>query len=168
MDALFSVVAESLGLNTPPQQLEFSHLAWRAGVMFLAALVMLRLSHKRFFAHRNALDVLLTFILASTLARAINGSAAFFPTIGAGFVLVALHRGLTWLAARWPAFEQLVKGCATPLIEHGEVRAAELRRHDLSREDLREDLRINGVAREAEAQRAILERNGEISVEKAD
>jgi uncharacterized membrane protein YcaP (DUF421 family) len=168
MHSWLNTIEGLLGIGKQPQHLDFSEVALRATVMFIAALVMLRMAHKRFFAHRNALDVLISFVLASTLARAINGSAPFFATLGVGFVLVGLHRFLAWLAARVPAVEQLVKGHATVLVEGGEVREHALRRHDLSREDLREDLRINGVARPEEARRAVLERNGEISVEKSD
>lgn len=163
---LSRTVQEWLGLGTQPQDLAWNHVLARATVMFVAALVMLRFGHKRFFARRNALDVLLTFILASTLARAINGSAPFFPTIVAGFAIILLHRLLSWAAARSVRFERLVKGSATPLVEEGNVDCAALRRHDLSLEDLSEDLRIEGVPRPGAAKRAMLERNGAISVEK--
>ena len=36
-------------------------------------------------------------ILAAVLSRAINGSAAFFATLGGGMVLVALHRLFAFL-----------------------------------------------------------------------
>lgn len=160
------LLRELLGLGLKPESLAFSHLALRAGVMFFAALLMLRLSHKRFFARRSALDVLLTFILASTLARAINGSAPFLETIAAGFVIVALHRAVAWLAVRMPVVERGVKGVPTPLIERGVVQRDALRRHDLSEDDLREDLRLDGVSDATQVRRAQLERNGEISIER--
>jgi uncharacterized membrane protein YcaP (DUF421 family) len=133
-------------------------------VVFVAALLMLRLAHKRFFAQRNPLDALLALIIASTLSRAINGSAAFFPTLVAGFGLVLLHRALTWAAARVPAVGGFVKGAPVVLIEKGRVNAAALRRHSLSPDDLREDLRLNGVERPEDVRDATLERNGEVSV----
>jgi uncharacterized membrane protein YcaP (DUF421 family) len=70
------------------------------------------------------------------------------------------------VAARSNGFERLVKGNATPVIEDGVVCAQILRRHDLSLEDLREDLRLEGVTDPTHARRAQLERNGEISVER--
>ncbi len=45
--------------------------------MFAAALVMVRSGDKRFFARKSAFDVILGFMLASVLSRAINGSAPF-------------------------------------------------------------------------------------------
>jgi hypothetical protein len=43
---------------------------------------MVRLSSKRSLAEKTAFDAVLLVIIASVLARAINRSAAFFPTIG--------------------------------------------------------------------------------------
>lgn len=164
MQSLYELFERWLGLHAQPHELTVLQMALRGCVIFLAALVMLRLAHKRFFAGRNAIDVLLTFVLASTMARAVNGNAAFVPTLVVGFVLVYLHRALTWAAARSDLFARLVKGASTPLIEHGQVQERTMRKHDLSQQDLEEDLRINGVAAPDRAQRAVLERNGEISV----
>ena len=135
-------------------------------VMFVVALVMLRVAHKRFFARRNALDVLLALVLASMLSRAINGTAAFVPTIAGGFALVFLHRLTTWCAARVPWFSRVVKGRTTELVTAGSIERAALLRHDLSEEDLREDLRLAGADDIADVRRATLERNGKISVVK--
>jgi uncharacterized membrane protein YcaP (DUF421 family) len=153
-----------LALNTEPRDMNMLQMSVRAFVIFLAALVMLRVAHKRFFARRNALDVLLTFVLASTLARAINGSAPLVATIVMGFVLVLLHRVLSWAAARFNPVAHLVKGEPAALVINGAVQDSMLLNHSLSRQDLDEDLRINGVESAASVRKATLERNGEVSV----
>jgi hypothetical protein len=43
---------------------------------------MVRVANKRIFSKTTAFDAVLGFIMASMLARAVNGSAAFFPTLG--------------------------------------------------------------------------------------
>ena len=48
----------------------------------------------------SAFDYVLGIILASMLARAINGSAPFFGTIFLGFYFVLLHRVLAGLGHR--------------------------------------------------------------------
>ena len=164
MNQLYEVLDRVLGLNVEPGDLTTVQMCARAVVVFVSSLFMFRIAHKRFFAQRNALDVLMTLLIASVLARAINGNAAFFPTIVVGFLLIMVHRILGWAAARSPAVGLWVKGHSTVLIENGDVDLASLRRHDLSREDLDEDLRINGVSSPAEVRRATLERNGEVSV----
>ncbi|WP_158277296.1 YetF domain-containing protein [Opitutus sp. ER46] len=168
MDTLTDFLNTLLGLDANPEDLKTYQMAARAIVVSIAALIMLRLAHKRFFARRNALDVLLTLIIASSLSRAINGSAAFFPTLAVGFMLVLLHRGVSWLAVRSAFVGNLLKGHSAVLIDEGNVQPAMLDRHDLSREDLDEDLRLKGVDSPAKVRRATLERNGEVSVVKSD
>lgn len=167
LEPIKSFLDATLGLQVEPNQLSVPQVIARGLVVFVAALAMLRMAHKRFFAQRNALDVLLTLVIASTLARAINGNAAFFPTIIVGFVLVWVHRVVTWLATRSERIGDLVKGCSTVLLENGKVHDHTLRKHDLTRQDLEEDLRINGVEKPGEVRLATLERNGEVSVVKA-
>jgi hypothetical protein len=47
---------------------------------------------KALLAKKTAFDLIVGFILASILARAINGSEALVPTIAAGFVLALLAK----------------------------------------------------------------------------
>jgi uncharacterized membrane protein YcaP (DUF421 family) len=164
MTALYHSLNRVLGIGVDPGDLSVLQMCARGFVIFVSSLIMFRLAHKRFFAQRNALDVLMTLIIASVLARAINGGAAFFPTIVVGFLLVLIHRVLTRMAAHSGPIARLVKGHTSVLIENGLINADSLRRHDLSREDLEEDLRINGVASPEQVRRATLERNGEVSV----
>ena len=154
-----------LDIGKPAQDLHFTAIALRACLMFFAVLILLRCSEKRFLAQRNALDTLLGFLLASMLSRAINGSERFFETIGAGFILVLLHRGLTWLAFRSHRFGKWLKGEPEKVIDHGRVIHQSLSRLHLSQHDLEEDLRLKTGSDDMHAiDRAQVERNGEISV----
>lgn len=154
-----------LGLHVEPKDLLFHQIALRGIVVFLLALVMVRLGDKRFLSKKTAFDAILGFILASMLARVVNGSAAFWPTIGGGFVLVGLHRLIAFLSRRSTKFGYLVKGTSDVVIRDGQIVEAGLRCNDLSEEDLLEDLRIHGrVASPAEVKVAYAERNGDVSV----
>src|SRR6185436_12091134 len=101
-----------LGLNSEPRELTFEQIAIRGVIVFLVALIMVRLGDKRFLSKKTPFDAILGFILASMLARAVNGSSAFWATLGGGFVLVGLHRLIARLAIRWAGFGKLVKGGA--------------------------------------------------------
>jgi hypothetical protein len=103
-------IASALGLGLEPRDFTFTQIAPRAVVVFVSALVMVRLRAKRFFGKKTAFDLLVGVVLASTLSRAVNGSAAFFPTIGAGFVVIELHRLLALLAFHSHSFGLLIKG----------------------------------------------------------
>ena len=81
-----------LGIGTEPKELTFLQVSVRGVIVFIATLIMVRLGSKRSLAEKTAFDAVFIVIIGSMLARAINGSEAFFPTLGTGFVLVLLHR----------------------------------------------------------------------------
>jgi uncharacterized membrane protein YcaP (DUF421 family) len=160
-------IQELLGLNQDPKSLTFLQTSLRGLVTFVVALVMLRLSDKRFLSKKTAFDALLGFVLASMLARAVNGSAAFFPTLGCGFVLIGLHRLLAYFARVSHRFGLLVKGESQAVVKDGAVIDQTMRQNDLTERDLIEDLRLNGnVDSPSKIKAAFIERNGQISVVK--
>src|ERR1041385_324725 len=159
------IVDTALGLRLQPAELNFGQIALRGIIVFVVALVMVRLGDKRFLSKKTAFDAILGFILASMLARAVNGSAAFWPTLAGGFVLVGCHRVIAFLSRRGQAFGTLVKGTSDPVIRDGKIIAANLRRNDMSEDDLLEDLRLNGnLDSTKEVKAAYVERNGDTSV----
>jgi uncharacterized membrane protein YcaP (DUF421 family) len=158
-----------LGLGLEPKDLTFWQITLRGLIVFVVSLIMVRLGDKRFLSKKTAFDAILGFILASMLARAVNGSSAFWPTLGGGFILVGLHRLIAFTSRRWHAFGFLVKGRSDLVIHNGEVIESGLKRNDMSVHDLLEDLRLNGqVAEPSEVKAAYVERNGDISVVKKE
>lgn len=158
-------MSEVLGLHVEPKDLSALQVCLRGVIVFLYSLVIVRLANRRFLAKMAAFDVILGFMLASMLARAINGSAAFFPTLVCGLVLVLLHRFLAILAFRSELVGFLVKGEADQLVQDGEPKPDALRVHRISDKDLLEEIRLQGSVTElAKVKTAIMERNGKISV----
>lgn len=163
-----NIITALLGIGSEPKDLTVLQVCLRAIIVFAAALVFVRFAHKRFLAKMTAFDSVLGFILASALARAINGSAPFFPTLVMGFLLVLLHRLLSALSFRSARIGNWVKGHADVLVADGKTRPESLRRHRISEHDILEEARLNGqVAGLEQIQTATLERNGEISIIKA-
>lgn len=153
-----------LGLGVEAKSLTFSQISLRGVVIFIAALVMVRFSDRRSLTKRSPFDILLVVILASILARPINGSAAFFPTIGGAFVLVLLHRLLAFSSCRLPALTRVIKGQPWVLVQNGQLKEDVLRRKDISRADVEEDLRLTAETDAlSKVKIARLEVNGEIS-----
>src|SRR5207244_8169682 len=110
---------EALGLGTEPKDLTFLQLSLRGIIVFIVTVIMVRVGNKRFLSKMSALDAVLGFIIASMLARAVNGSASFFPTLGCGFVLILLHRVLATLSFYSKTFGSIVKGSADILVKDG-------------------------------------------------
>jgi len=103
-------VSSALGLGRDATALTFWQISLRGILVFGVALVAVRCGARRFLSNKTAFDAVLGFILASMLARAVNGTAAFFPTLGGAFVLVMLHRALADCSHRSHRFGNLVKG----------------------------------------------------------
>jgi uncharacterized membrane protein YcaP (DUF421 family) len=130
---------------------------------------MVRVGNKRFLAKPTAFDAILGFILASMLARAVNGSSSFFPTLGAGFVLVGLHALLARLSFRWEWIGFLVKGTSDVLVKNGRTIPDKMRANGISEHDLMEEARLHGqVLKLSDIRQATIERNGDVSIVPVD
>jgi uncharacterized membrane protein YcaP (DUF421 family) len=156
----------AFGVGQQAQDLTIFQVLLRAVLIFFAALGIVRIADKRFFAKKTAFDVVLGLILASMLARAINGSEQLGPTIAAGFALALLHRLLGYISCAYPTFGGLIKGHSQTLITEGHTDRTLAHQHHISDDDLAEELRLEGVDSAEKVKVATLERSGEISVVK--
>ena len=130
---------------------------------------MVRMSARRSLARRTVFDSIFLVILASLLARAINGSSDLLPTIGGGFVLVGFHRLLAWIAFYSHWFGDLIKGPEQILMHDGKFMPDAMRRNHITEHDLEEDLRLTLQTEQFDCIRgSILERSGGISFIKVD
>lgn len=145
LNQIHEVLRPLLGLGVEPKDLDVLQVTLRGLVLFVCAIIIVRVADKRFLSRKTAFDVVLGLILASVLARAVNGSAPLIPTIVCGFVLVLAHRLLADLSCRWHFIGRLVKGGDDLLILDGKLDETALRRHNFSKRDLMEDLRLEGV-----------------------
>jgi len=165
---LWDPVREFLGLSAPPETLTFVQISIRGIIVFVFTLIMVRMSARRSLARRTVFDSIFLVILASVLARAINGSSDLLPTVGGGFVMVAFHRLLAWIAFYSHRFGNLIKGSEQMLIREGKLMSAALRGNHITEHDLEEDLRLGLHIEDLSLiEDARLERSGGISFIKA-
>jgi hypothetical protein len=164
MDAFYNFVGPLLGLGAEPKDLTFIQISLRGIIVFIATLAMIRLGHKRSLARKTAFDAVLIVILASVLSRAINGSAAFFATLGGSVVIVVVHRLFAFIAYYSHWFGVLIKGTPELIIEDGDLILSAMRRNHVSKHDLEEDLRLEVRTEEIkDIRHAYVERSGDIS-----
>src|SRR6476619_5403284 len=116
MNTFSQLVYTLLGIGTEPRELTFLQVSVRGVIVFVATLIMVRLGSKRSLAEKTAFDAVFIVIIGSMLARAINGSQAFFPTLRTGLVLVFLHRLIGVAAFYSHTFGILVKGRPVVLV----------------------------------------------------
>jgi uncharacterized membrane protein YcaP (DUF421 family) len=164
MNAFSNFFGPLLGLGFEAKDLTFIQISLRAITVFLATLIMVRLGHKRSLARKTAFDAILLVILASFLARAINGTSPLFATIGAGFVIVLLNRLLALIAFYSHWFGILIKGRPEIIVENGNLILSAMHRNHISKHDLQEDLRLDAQLDDLSHIRvARMERSGDIS-----
>jgi uncharacterized membrane protein YcaP (DUF421 family) len=168
MNTFSELLHTLLGIGTEPKELTFLQVAVRGVVVFIATLIMVRLGSKRSLAEKTAFDAVFIVIIGSMLARAINGSEAFFPTLGTGFVLVLLHRLFGFAAYYSHAFGILVKGKPVVLVQGGKWQRKNMLWEHITKHDVEEDMRLDAETEDlSKIQVARLERSGDISFIKA-
>ena len=164
MESFYNFVGPLLGLGVDPKELTFTQISLRGIIVFLATLAMIRIGHKRSLARKTAFDAVLIVILASVLSRAINGSAAFFATLGGSVVIVLIHRLFAFIAYHSHGFGILLNGRPEVILENGDLILATMRRNHISKHDLEEDLRLDAELEDtSKVKVARVERSGDIS-----
>jgi uncharacterized membrane protein YcaP (DUF421 family) len=152
------------GGDRPIEPLHWHQVMARAVVVYVIGVLLVRAGKSRLIARLSPLDVLIGFILGSLLSRGITGHASISGTAASSAALVFVHWLFTWLACRYHWFGRFVKGNMDLVVEDGVVFEQALARHHLSRNDLEQQLRQNGISDVSDVHLAYKERSGEISV----
>jgi uncharacterized membrane protein YcaP (DUF421 family) len=147
------------------ERLDALQMAMRSAVVFVLALAMIRFSGRRSFGQRRPFDACTTVLLGAVLSRAVVGASPFWPTMAAGAVIVLLHRLAAMASLRWPRFETLVSGDKRELVRDGQRDEEEMRKALITQHDLDESVRKKAGDERRPLRRAVLERDGVITVE---
>lgn len=167
MQEVEAFVTQFLGLDA--DELTISHMVARAVVVYISALLMVRIGEKRFLGKYTAFDVILGIIFGSVVSGAITGSSEFFPTLAAGLMLVVMHWLFATLSFYFDWFGSFVKGNSKLLVKNGEILWDAMRSSHISEKDLMGALRSqSGINTLDDIKEARLERSGDISVIKKD
>jgi uncharacterized membrane protein YcaP (DUF421 family) len=139
-------------------------MSCRGIVVFIIALLLIRISGRRSFGIRAPLDNIIIILLGAVLSRAVVGASAFVPVIVACFAIVILHRCVGWLIANSVFFGRLVESDKILLFEKGKYLEHNLKRVQLTREDVMQGVRKSALTDDlGEITHIYIERNGEIS-----
>jgi len=160
MDAIFGV----------ENDLTIAQECARAVVVFVYGLLLLRLSGRRTFGNFSALDVIVSIIVGSALARAMTGSAPFAGTLAAAAVLVVLHVLLAKLVARSSSLSRIIEGQPVRLAQAGRLDDVARLAAMISEADLSGAMRqhgLNGLSDISKVDAVVLEPSGRISVLKS-
>jgi uncharacterized membrane protein YcaP (DUF421 family) len=153
--------------DAPP--LFLLEIVFRTAVIFVWLLLLLRLTGKRGLAQLSALELVIVIALGSAA-----GDPLFYPEVPLLHAMLALalvvgfQRVLARLVVRSERVEAFMEGQPMELVRDGVFSIRVLERANLSREDLFEKLRAQGVLQLGEVRRAYFEQDGSLSVFRHD
>lgn len=158
MEILIKLFGEGKNLST-------IQMSDRGIVVFFIALLLIRISGRRSFGLRTALDNIITISLGAVLSRAIVGASDFVPVIITCFVVVILHRIVGMLIANSTVFGRVIEGEKILLFEDGLFHKKNMKKALICREDLMQGVRKSAMTEDmGQVEKVFMERNGEISV----
>ena len=137
----------------------------RAVAVFCIGIAMIRISGRRSFGQHRPFDFCTTVLLGAIMSRAIVGASPFWPIMCASLALVLLHRGVAIASSRWPRFEAFINGHQRELLKEGRPDPVEMRKALLTDQDLRDAIRRKTGDENTPIERAVLERDGTVSVQ---
>lgn len=140
-------------------------LILRGAVIYLAVFVMMRIAGRRESGELNTTDLILVVILSEAASVGIGGKA---HSIGDSLIIVAtiilLNTALDAASYRWKWVAKLLKPRPKPLIVDGVLNLRTARSEMITRDEIRSQLRKQGVTDMAEVSQAFVEPDGSISV----
>jgi uncharacterized membrane protein YcaP (DUF421 family) len=142
-------------------------MSLRGAVVFLLTLAMIRIAGRRSVGQHRAFDACTTVLLGSVTSRAVVGVSPFWPTMCAAAAIVVLHRLVAVASQRWPWFESLVSGDKRELVRDGRRDEDGMRKGLVTARDLDEAVREKTGDETSPIDRAVLERDGSITVKLA-
>jgi uncharacterized membrane protein YcaP (DUF421 family) len=161
MDWLYPVDWEKLFMPSAP----LLETILRGSIMYLALFVILRVVLKREAGMVSITDLLVVVLLADA---AQNGMAGEYQSITEGVILVltiiAWNYLLNWLGFHIPVFQRVIYPRPLQLVENGQVLWPNMRRELITEDELKSQLRQQGIDDLAEVKEAYLEGDGRISV----
>lgn len=147
------------------KELTALQMSCRGIVIFLITLVLIRISGRRSFGIKTALDNIIVILLGALLSRALVGVSPFVPIVAVSFVIVLLHRVFAWCIIHSELFGKIAEGEKVCLYKDGEFLPENMNRGLVSKDDILQGIREAAQTNDMrEIDTVYIERNGEISV----
>lgn len=146
------------------KDLDILQMCCRGVVVFIIALLLIRISGRRSFGVKNSLDNIISILLGAILSRAVVGISPFIPTVLSCLLIVLMHRVLGWVIVQQPRAAKWIEGNRILLYSDGHFIDAHLRRGLVDKEDIMQGVRKTAMTEDlSRVDKIYLERNGDIS-----
>ncbi|UAY52872.1 DUF421 domain-containing protein [Ferruginibacter albus] len=146
------------------RDLNILQMSCRVIVIFIYALVLIRISGRRSFGIRTALDNIIVILLGTILGRAVVGVSPFIPVITACLVIVIVHRVLGWAIVNSKFLSRIIEGEKITLYKDGNFIQKNFDSALVCKEDILQGVRKSALTEDlTKIDKIYIERNGEIS-----
>ena len=140
----------------------------RAFVGYFFLVFIVRIVGRRPGKQMTPFEFVLIFFIGGLALTAMVGDEVSFTNAICQIITIAFaHYTLAWARSRSRALARLVDGTPLILLEHKAWRSPTLRHMRISDNDVMASARDSGLKTLAQVDRAVLERNGEISISPA-
>lgn len=134
-------------------------------LMYVALVVILRVSGSRSLASMNAFDFIVTVAIGAVFGRTLTAQGvALVESVTALALLVALQFVVAWLQTRWSFFMGIITNPPALLYYRGEFLRDALRRQRVTEAEVRGAVRKKQLGSMDEVEAVVLESSGEFSV----
>ena len=140
-------------------------LIMRAGVIYFAVIILLRISGKRQLGQMNATEFVVMLLISNAVQNSLNaGDNSLIGGLILACTLVFMSWLISFLTFRSKRMSRIFEGTPTILIHEGKVIEKNLAKELLSLSEVRVLLRKQGFHDLTTIQTAILEADGHLSV----
>jgi uncharacterized membrane protein YcaP (DUF421 family) len=143
------------------------NLIVRGTVVYLAVVLLLRVSGKRQLGQMGATEFVAILLISNAVQNAMNGGDnSLVGGLVLAAVLIALSTAISYLTFRSSFFSNIFEGTPTLLVHQGKLLKRNLYKERLSETEFHTLLRKQGIHKLNEMVTAILESDGTLSITK--
>ena len=134
-------------------------------LVYVAFIILLRISGKRTLSKWNAFDFIVTIALGSILASVIlSKGVVILEGILASFLLIIFQFIITWLSVRVDWIENLVKANPTLLYNENNFLFDEMKKQRVTKGEILAAIRASSIGSLEKVKAVVLETDGSFSV----
>jgi uncharacterized membrane protein YcaP (DUF421 family) len=137
-----------------------------AVAVYLFLILAIRMFGKKELAQLSVLDLVFILLISNAVQNAmVLGDNSLIGGLLAATALFVVNYVMKYLQFRFPSFSKVLQGSPVMLVYKGQVLESHLKIAKITRDEVMEAIREHGVSSEKEVDLAILEVDGNISVQ---
>lgn len=142
-----------------------SHTLVAGSLGYIVIIFLLRISGKRTLSKWNSFDFVVTIAFGSILASMLLSEKTSLTQASLGFGILVLYQFvITWIAARSPWVQNLIKARPTLLFENGQFKQKALKQERVAEGEILAAIRSSGFGNMQQVAAVVLETDGSFSV----